>query len=120
MVTVARYWIAEGDHSGTGYRRAARLAAVWRDRQDETVELLRQALARQQEPQYRHWILKTLAQWLPGTLRPPPPPNPTAIGAATTREYALLAELHFHLRCERSSSAFILLAAALGSRRLTK
>jgi hypothetical protein len=72
-VAVARRWIDEGDHDGKGWRRADRLAAVWRDREDEAVELLVEALGRQREPRYQVRILEALARWLPNTARPPQP-----------------------------------------------
>ncbi|MGW7287305.1 hypothetical protein ACWGH4_17610 [Streptomyces sp. NPDC054847] len=69
-VAVAHRWIGDGNRDGNGWRRADRLAAVWRDKEDEAVELLGEALKRQQDPRCRLRILESVARWLPGTTRP--------------------------------------------------
>ncbi|WP_157963690.1 hypothetical protein [Actinocorallia populi] len=66
-LAVARRWIDEGDHDGCGSDMAGRLAAMWRDREDEAVELLGLALERRADSR----TLKTLARWTPRTVRPP-------------------------------------------------
>ncbi|MFJ8160020.1 hypothetical protein ACIRBY_03715 [Streptomyces sp. NPDC096136] len=63
--TVARQWIAAADRDRRGSALAARLTARWRDREDEAVDLLREAVPYRQASTFRH-----LEELLPFTRRP--------------------------------------------------
>ncbi|MEU4097674.1 HEAT repeat domain-containing protein [Streptomyces sp. NPDC026673] len=71
-LTVARHWIRGGDAGGRGSRLASELADTWRDRQDDVLELLTEALPRQRDPWRLDLCLRTVAWWLPSAARPHP------------------------------------------------
>lgn len=72
LAAVARGWITHGDHQSRGTRRARHLSAVWRDREDETVSLLTEALRHEHDLWDLGHLLGTISQCLPGASHPDP------------------------------------------------
>ncbi|MFJ6382637.1 hypothetical protein ACIQI7_21865 [Kitasatospora sp. NPDC092039] len=72
LATVARGWIAQGDHQSRGTARARHLSAMWRDREDETVGLLTEALRHEHDLWDLGHLLGTISQYLLGASRPGP------------------------------------------------
>ncbi|MFF4922469.1 hypothetical protein ACFY4B_17980 [Kitasatospora sp. NPDC001261] len=72
LATVARGWIAQGDHQGRGTRRARHLSEMWRDREDETISLLTEALRHGHDLRYLGSLLDVISQCLFGVSRPDP------------------------------------------------
>ncbi|MFD0403723.1 hypothetical protein [Kitasatospora sp. NPDC127116] len=72
LAAVARGWITHGDHQGRGTRRARHLSAMWRDREDETVSLLTEALRHEHDLWDLGGLLDVISQCLFGASRPDP------------------------------------------------
>lgn len=95
VVAVSRHWIRHGDIDARGSDRANELAGHWRDRQDDTLALLLEALPHQRDDRSLTTRLEAIALWLPTATRPLPGLGDVLLAHATstTRRVAEAAQL---------------------------
>ncbi|MEU4096356.1 hypothetical protein [Streptomyces sp. NPDC026673] len=86
-VAVSRHWIRHGDIGARGSDRAKELAGHWRDRQDETLELLLEALPHQRDDWALATRLRAIALWLPTATRPLPGLGDVLLTHATSTQW---------------------------------